>query len=443
MGPEIMEKVLMKLPEPIIEIITALKDQGCEVYLVGGCVRDILMDRSPHDYDLVTSAPVKQIVSMFPHTAELGARYGTVAVISRDWVVEVSTYKSQYHSSLPGLSGIEADLFWRDFTINAMAMDETGRVVDPFGGLRDLEGKIISAPANQAPQRFRDDPLRMLRAIRFSSTLGFSLHPVVMDAITTLAPLLSRTAVERIRGEIDQILVSERPAHGMSLLTQTGLLPYSVPELIPLLDFKPVSPRRQGTAWQHTMSVLDIAPARLNVRLAALLHDIGKPSTYSIDSKGREHYYGHHLAGSLISEQILHRLKYDHKTIQNVSMLVAEHMSRFPKVRNGTLKQLVRRVGKENLDDLMELQRADIEGSAPPFDMSFLESMQDELQKILVTQPPLYITDLAVDGSDLIALGFQPGPDIGRVLNFLLDIVLDQPEKNQPGILLAIARTQL
>lgn len=433
----------MNLPTPIIEIMTVLKGHDYEAYLVGGCVRDILLDRIPNDYDVVTSAPVEQIMSMFPHTVNVGAHYGTIAVIIGEWVVEVSTYKSKYHSSLPGLSGIEADLFWRDFTINAMAMDDSGRVVDPFGGQRDLEGKVISAPANQAPQRFRDDPLRMLRAIRFSSTLGFFLHPVVMDAIMTLAPLMPRVAVERIRGELEQILMSKRPAHGIDLLAKTDLLTYTLPELIPLLNFEPVSPRYRGTAWQHTLAVLDMTPARLNIRWAALLHDIGKPSTFSMDSEGSGHYYGHHLEGSSLTRKILKRLKYDHKTINNTSMLVEEHMSRFPRLRNGSLKQLVARVGEENLDDLMDLQRADIMGSAPPFDMSLLESMQAELQQILACHPPLNVKDLAVNGDDLIALGFEQGPDIGRVLDILLDTVLDQPEKNQPEILLAVAQELL
>ncbi len=433
----------MHLPTPIIEIMTVLKSHHYEAYLVGGCVRDILLDRIPNDYDVVTSAPVEQIMSMFPHTVNVGAHYGTIAVIIGEWVVEVSTYKSKYHSSLPGLSGIEADLFWRDFTINAMAMDDSGRVVDPFGGQRDLEGKVISAPANQAPQRFRDDPLRMLRAIRFSSTLGFFLHPVVMDAIMTLAPLMPRVAVERIRGELEQILMSKRPAHGIDLLAKTDLLTYTLPELIPLLNFEPVSPRYRGTAWQHTLAVLDMTPARLNIRWAALLHDIGKPSTFSMDSEGSGHYYGHHLEGSSLTRKILKRLKYDHKTINNTSMLVEEHMSRFPRLRNGSLKQLVARVGEENLDDLMDLQRADIMGSAPPFDMSLLESMQAELQQILACHPPLNVKDLAVNGDDLIALGFEQGPDIGRVLDILLDTVLDQPEKNQPEILLAVAQELL
>ncbi len=433
----------MQLPEYVAEIMAVLKSRGCDAYLVGGCVRDLLLGRKPSDYDVVTEASPEVIRSLFPRTVALGARYGTIVVITPGGVVEVSTWKSRYHSPLPGLTGIEADLFWRDFTINAMAMDENGAIFDPFGGLQDLKGRIIASPAHQAAQRFRHDPLRMVRAIRLGCTLDFTLHPRVTDAIVDEAPLLSRVAVERIRGELDHILLSERPAQGIRALATTGLLAYILPELMPLLDFDQKSPRHDRDGFEHTMAVLAACPPRLTVRLAALLHDVGKPACFTVDHDGRGHFYNHHIEGSRVASAILQRLKYDRRTAAVVTRLVYDHMSRFPHVREGSLKKLISRVGEENLDDLFDLQRADILGSAAPFDTSGLDTMQKEIGRILALRPPLHICDLAIDGNDLIALGYEPGPRIGRVLEALLDEVLEQPEMNQAGTLLEKAKAWL
>ncbi|MEQ8200297.1 MAG: HD domain-containing protein [Syntrophomonadaceae bacterium] len=430
----------MQLPDYVAGILAVLKGQGYQAYLVGGCVRDLLLDREPSDYDVVTSAPPAAISTLFPRTVPLGARYGTIAVITAGGVVEVSTWKSRYHSSLPGLTGIEADLFWRDFTINAMAMDDSGAVIDPFGGLRDLEGKTIACPAHQAAQRFRDDPLRMVRAIRLSCNLGFTLHPTVTDAIIAEAPLLPRVAVERIRSELDLILLAKLPAQGVRALAATGLLTYILPELIPLLDFDQKSPRHDKDLFEHTLAVLEIVPPRLTLRLAALLHDVGKPVCFTMGPEGRGHFYNHHLEGSRMAAVILQRLKYDHQTITVVVQLIYGHMSRFPKVRRESLKKLIGRVGEENLSDLFALQRADILGSAPPFDTSLLDAMEKEVGDILAVRPPLYRKDLAVDGHDLITLGFEPGPGIGQMLERLLEVVLERPEMNQAQILLEKAR---
>lgn len=433
----------MQLPEYVAGVMAVLKSHGCNAYLVGGCVRDLLLGREPSDYDVVTEASPEVIRSLFPRTVALGARYGTIGVITSGGAVEVSTWKSRCHSPLPGLTGIEADLFWRDFTINAMAMDESGAVIDPFGGIRDLKGRIIASPANQAAQRFRDDPLRMVRAIRLSCTLDFTLHPKVTDAITAEAPLLPRVAVERIRCELDKILISERPAPGLRALAATGLLTYILPEMIPLLDFDQNSPRHDQDVFEHTMAVLAAAPPRLTVRLAALLHDVGKPACFTVDQDGRAHFYNHHIEGSRLAFAILQRLKYDHRTTAVVIRLIYDHMSRFPQVREGSLKKLISRVGEENLDDLFALQRADILGSAAPFDISRLDAMQKEIGHIRALRPPLHIRDLAIDGNDLIALGFEPGPRIGQVLESLLDVVLEEPEMNQAGTLLEKAKACL
>ena len=433
----------MRLPDHVAEIMAVLKSQGYESYLVGGCVRDLLLDRKPMDYDVVTSAPFEVICSVFPRTVPLGARYGTLAVVTAAGPVEVSTCKGPFHSSLPGLTGIEADLFWRDFTINAMAMDADGEIIDPFGGMRDLKGRIVAAPGNQAAQRFRDDPLRMVRAIRLGCTLDFTLHPAVNDAIRAVAPLLPRVAAERIRSELELILLAERPDQGVKALATAGLLTYILPEMMPMLGFDQKNPRHDKDLFEHTMAVLAAAPPRLTVRLAALLHDVGKPICFTVDGNGRGHFYNHHIEGSRMATLILQRLRYDHHTIEVVTRLIYDHMSRFPQVRRESLKKLISRVGEENLDDLFDLQRADILGSATPFDTSLLDAMEEEVANILAIQPPLYRKDLAIDGNDLVALGWEPGPRIAQVLEHLLEVVLERPEMNQAGLLLEEAQTYL
>ncbi|MDD4775090.1 MAG: HD domain-containing protein [Syntrophomonas sp.] len=431
--------MLMQLPGYVAGILTTLESHGHAAFLVGGCVRDLLLGRPPSDYDVVTSASTDAIRAIFPHTVPIGARYGTVAVITGHQTVEVTTGKDRFHSSLPGLTGIEADLFWRDFTINAMAMDAAGRLIDPFGGRRDLEGRVIASPGNQAAQRMRDDPLRMVRAIRLSCSLHFTLHPAVFDAIIAGAPLLPRVAAERLRGELDQILLSAHPARGMRLLADTGLLAYIIPELVPMIDFDQKSPHHDKDLFEHTLAVLEASPPRLTVRLAALLHDVGKPACFTQDQEGRGHFYEHHSEGSRMAAAILQRLKYDLPTVETVARLVAEHMSRFAQMHQESLKRLIKRVGEDNLEDLFDLQQADIRGSAPPFDGSALAAMKDGISQIIATRPPMYIKDLAIDGDDLIALGIQQGPGIGQILHQLLELVLQEPDMNQAEILLAKA----
>jgi len=273
--------------------------------------------------------------------------------------------------------------------------------------------------------------------------LGFSLHPNTYEAIIKKSSLLPRVAPERIREELNRILVSHHPCRGIRLLLETGLLQHVMPEAMPMVGFNQRNKRHNKDVFEHTMAVLEAVPPRLNVRLAALLHDIGKPLTFSIDENGIGHFYSHHIKGRRMAEDIMRRLKYDNKTIADVSVLVAEHMSRFPKVRNASLKKLVNRVGEHNLGDLFDLQRADILGSAPPFDFSELDAVRDGLDRIHHEKPPMTQKDLAINGHDLIKIGFQPGPQMGRVFDLLLDAVLEDPDKNNHTALVSIAKIHL
>lgn len=433
----------MRLPTYVIKVIDIIKEKGKEAFLVGGCVRDSLMGYEAADYDLTTSATIHELLSWFEKTVPVGEKHGTIAVIIDGNTVEVSTFRGCLHPSQEGLFALEEDLFLRDFTINAIAADVNGVLYDPFGGYADIRKQLIRSPQNKAEERFREDPLRMMRAVRFSCTLGFNLHASTFNGILKYHTLIRNVSAERIREEFNKIILSKKPSHGIRLLLQTGLLEEILPEAMSMVNFNQHSIRHDKDVFEHTMAVLEGVPARLKVRLAAFFHDIAKPSTFTIDEAGAGHFYDHHIVGRKITEKVLKRMRYDNHTVQDVSVLVAEHMSRFPRVRNSSLKMLFNRLGEHNLIDLFDLQRADIMGAAPPFDFSLLDMMQEEIEQILNENPPIRVKDLAVNGHDLKAIGVEPGPEMGKILNFLLSIVLDDPAKNKRYILLDIARDYL
>jgi len=324
-----------------------------------------------------------------------------------------------------------------------MAMNVSGRIYDPWGGQTDLKNRVLSATGNQAQERFSEDPLRMMRAIRFCTAYGLDIIPATYEMILKYHHLLNKVSGERVREELNRILLSNQPALGIRMLLESGLMHYIIPELEAMVGFDQRTFRHNRDLLEHSLAVLEGVPPRLNVRLAALLHDIGKPACFTIDEDGKGHFYGHHLEGMTVCREILQRLRYDKQTSENVSLLVGEHMSRFSRLRNASIKKLIMRVWKHNLQDLLDLQRADIIGSAPPYDFSELEIMEAEIKRILMEMQPLEIKDLAVNGSDLIAMGFVPGPALGEALQGLLEIVLEDPGKNQKDMLLEIARHTL
>lgn len=425
----------MILPPNVRKVIDILNDHNREAFAVGGCVRDLLMEKPPTDYDVATSALPQEIMAIFPKTVPVGIGHGTVMVMMDGAPVEVSTFKG----IIEGQPDIYEDLRRRDFTINAIAMDENGVIHDPFGGRKDLKEQIVRSPLNQSMERFQEDPLRMLRAIRFAVGLDFSLHPTVTEAILDLHDLLAKVSVERIRDEFNRILLSDHPSRGMELLLANDLLVHVLPEAMPMVNFDQHNKNHDKDVFQHALAVLEASPPRLKVRLAALFHDIGKPATFTQDADGVGHFYGHHLKGQEMTRSSLERLKYDNKTIEDVTTLVGAHMTRFARLRDANLKKLISQVGKDNLTDLYDLQKADILGSAPPFDFSSLDKMQTEIEQTLSENLPLTIHDLAINGQDLIEIGISPGPAMGKLLQHLLEVVLEDPQKNDRTTLLQLS----
>ncbi|MGE5397739.1 MAG: CCA tRNA nucleotidyltransferase [Chitinophagales bacterium] len=411
-----------------------LNARAHEAYVVGGAVRDLIMDVQPVDYDITTSADAGEIAACFSRSFTRGDQHQTIAVSTDNGVVEVSPFRGD-----PG-SGLNGDLDRRDFTINALAMDQDGKIYDPLGGNEDIANALVRLTGEE---RLKEDPLRLMRAIRFCSTLGFQMEPETEKLIIKNNSLIQKTAIERVREELNRILVSADPARGFRMLATSGLLPHIVPEVAAMVGFDQCNPRHDKDVFEHSLAVMEKTPARLKVRLAGLLHDVAKPNCYSVDEKGTGHFYGHHTVGENIARAILNRLKYDRDTVQDVSRLVGAHMSRFASLRTVGLKKLITHLGEHNLTDLYDLQWADIVGSAPPADFTTLEDMQNQIDHILKQKPPIRIENLAISGRDLISLGFSPGPSLGKALDYLLEAVLVDPELNRPEILLDLARRYL
>ncbi len=427
------------VPSYITNILYILKQNKHHACVVGGAVRDMIMGREPHDYDVVTSAEVEEILQFFGKSLPIGEKHGTAVVLMDGKQVEITRCKSCSGQKYYWPAWLKEDLYHRDFTINAIAVAEDGSLFDPFGGLDDIENRTIRSPQDQSGERFREDPLRMLRAVRLCTVLNFQASPVILEAISEYGSLLTDVSRERIRDELVKIILSDRPGQGVMMLLETGLMQYIMPEILPLVAFEQHNPHHLEDVFSHSLKVLGNVPARLSVRLAALFHDIAKPETFSRDENGIGHFYQHDSIGSQVTRVILERLKFDRLTVERVAVLIQEHMSRFAGPSRAAVKRLINRVGRENIEELFCLQKADILGGAPPFELSGIEETEAIAWQILSGQEPLTVKDLAINGYDLIQMGFTPGPDIGYILRGLLEMVIREPEKNLKEILLGLA----
>ena len=437
------------IPPYIKEINIKLKAEGFEAYLVGGCVRDIMMAKIPHDYDITTDARPEDILRIFPE-AKYKNEFGTVILPIKDEqgelidVIEITTYRSEqgYSNSrhpdeVTFETDIEKDLERRDFTVNAIAVNlETGEIKDLFGGVKDIKKKIIRA-VGEPSDRFKEDALRMLRAIRFSSQLDFTLEPKTLRAISKLAGSLKFISKERVRDELIKILSSEKPSEGILLLQETKLLQYIFPELEEGVGMKQ-DRHHIYHVFNHNLLSLKYCPNKeWQVRLAALLHDVGKPRSRKL-IKGIITFYNHEYISAKITEKIMTRLKFSNEDKERIINLVKNHMFYYNvgEVSAASVRRLVAKVGKENLRDLIDLRVADRLGSGTPKAMPYkLRHLQYMLEK--VQNDPVSVKMLKIDGEKLMSfLKLDPGPKIGALLDVLLSEVIDNPEKNQEEDLL-------
>jgi len=445
----------MNIPIHIKDIVKALQGSGYEAYIVGGCVRDILMDKTPKDWDITTNALPEEILKVFPN-AKYENEFGTVLLPIRaeavageikgklEDVVEITTYRSEqgysdrrHPDKVRFEKELDKDLERRDFTINALALNPfaTDQMIDLFGGEKDIKKKIIRA-VGEPSDRFKEDALRMMRAVRFSAQLGFELEPKTQRGMTKLAGSLKFISAERIRDELIKILASDRPAEGIMLLQDCKLLQYILPELEQGVGVKQ-DRHHTTTVFVHNIASLKYCPSKeWPVRLAALFHDVAKPKTRKV-IKGIATFYNHEYLGAKMVEKIMNRLKFSTEDKTRVVNLVKNHMFYYNvgEVTAASVRRLIVKVGRDNLKDLISLRVADRLGSGTPKAMPYkLRHLQYMLEK--VQNDPVSVKMLKINGDDLMSLlNIPPGPKIGAILDVLLGEVLEDPELNTAAVL--------
>lgn len=431
------------IPDKVNRIIHALAAAGHEAYAVGGCVRDAILGREPADWDITTSASPVEVKALFPRTIDTGIQHGTVTVMLGGEGFEVTTYRvdgeyedCRHPKEVQFTKSLLEDLKRRDFTINAMAYNEAAGLIDEFDGIGDLERGIIRC-VGLAKDRFTEDALRMLRAVRFSAQLGFTLEESTRDAIGELCGNLRKVSAERIQVELVKLLVSPHPEK-IRDVWETGMSQVILPEFDACMACAQNNPHHIYSVGEHTIHALCEVPADKVLRLTMLLHDIGKPAVKTTDERGIDHFHGHPAVSQELAGMILKRLKFDNETIRQVGKLVYYH-DYHPPLEPAKVRRAVNRIGFDLFPMYLKVQQGDILAQNPDMQAGKLENLT-ELQRIyeqiLKEQNCVTLKQLAVTGRDLMGAGIPAGPGLGRVLNSLLEIVLEDPEKNRKEWLL-------
>lgn len=434
------------IPEKPVSICRTLDAAGFDAWLVGGAVRDLLMGREPHDWDVATNARPGQVVPLFARVIETGLKHGTVTVLLGGEHFEVTTYRTDGAYSdgrrpdgVVFIDRIEQDLERRDFTVNAIAYDPLrDYLLDPFGGASDIRAGVILA-VGVAVDRFNEDSLRALRAIRFAATLRFRIDPATMTAIHACE---LRVAPERVQAELVKGLLAGEPDRFLHLLLQSGLLAKTLPEMLPMVGCAQ-NKYHAYDVWEHTLRVVAATPADVHLRLAATLHDVAKPAVKGAHpSTGETTFYDHENAGAEMADAIMARLKFSNDDRARVTHLIHHHL--VPQLQSpSSIRRWVRKVGRENVADIFALARADAIGKGQArqvgTSVEYLEKLQERITAMEAEEPTVTATtQLAITGDDVMtALGISPGPDVGRVLKVLLELVTDDPAMNEREALMA------
>ena len=422
----------MNIPEGAHAILNTFRQAGFEAYVVGGCVRDTLLGRTPGDWDICTSALPEETKGLFPKTVDTGIKHGTVTVLMEGESYEVTTFRQdgayldcRKPETVTFVRSLREDLRRRDFTVNAMAMDGEGKIYDPFGGREDLKKGLLRA-VGDGEQRFREDALRILRGLRFSAQLGFSIEEETARAMENTRHLLKKISGERVYQELCKLLMG---AYAVPVLREyPHILGEVLPEILPAVGFCQHSPYHHKDVWEHTLLTLAAAPPDLFVRWSMLLHDLGKPGTFSLDQQGQGHFYGHGEKSEELARDIFHRLHTDNVTRDTVCRLVKAHGDMLPESRKSA-RRWVGKFGEENLRRLLTVKRCDIMGLHPEKRepaLAELTAAEGLLNALLREETCFSLKDLAVSGKDLLALGVKPGPEVGRLLNLMLEGVLEE-----------------
>ena len=442
-----MNVIRIDMPTCVREIINTLEDAGFEAFAVGGCVRDAVLGRVPADWDITTSAMPEEVKGLFSRTIDTGIQHGTVTVMKDHVGYEVTTYRidgeyedARHPKEVSFTSNLVEDLKRRDFTINAMAYNDRAGLVDEFDGIKDLENKVIRCVGNPK-DRFGEDALRMLRAVRFSAQLGFSIDEDTKEAITELAQNLEKISAERIQVELVKLLTSDHPDY-LKVAYETGITGVILPEFDAIMKCEQKDALHEETVGEHTLkSLLKVENDKV-LRLTMLFHDFGKPLTFSKTEEGVTRFFGHPDVSSDLSREIMRRLKFDNDTTEKVKKLTAIH-DIFVKNAPNRVRRCMSKVTKELFPYFLAVRRANIlawKEEAHQKALEDLQELENLYKEILERGECVCIKELAVDGKDLMTAGVKQGKQIGDILSDLLETVLEEPEKNEKEILLAYVK---
>ena len=433
------------IPREVCAVLQTLERAGHEAYIVGGCVRDILMGKPPHDWDVTTSALPEETMALFDHFAiPTGLRHGTVTVRSGETACEVTTFRTdgdypdhRHPAAVTFTRSLREDLQRRDLTVNAMAMDVHGTLHDPFGGQADIRRRVLRC-VGEPERRFQEDALRILRTLRFSATLGFAIEADTHRSLRERRDDLRYVAAERVREELTKLLCGAEVLR--VLLEDPQVLGVVLPEILPCVGFDQHNRHHCYDVWGHTAHAVAVAPSDPVLRWAMLLHDLGKPSCFTLDEQGVGHFHGHHRPGAEMAEAICRRLRFDKATAQRICTLVRYHDRPIP-LTERAIRRAMNQLGVEGLRQLCAVKRADNLAQHPDYrgrqrEINEGEAIMDEL---LRKDACFSLKQLAVNGWDMAALGLE-GPAIGQMLQTLLEAVMDGAADNDRDTLLALAK---
>ena len=440
----------ISLPRFVETAINRLNAAGYEAYIVGGCVRDTLLGRMPTDWDITTSALPEEIMRVFAEyrTIPTGLQHGTVTVLIGETPLEITTYRidgaytdNRHPDSVQFTRNLRDDLARRDFTINAIAYHPTSGIVDHFSGLADLSNRRIVC-VGDPEKRFAEDALRILRALRFSAQLGFPIEKMTAKAIHRLAPLLRNIAAERVQTELVKLLCGEHARD--TLLSFSDVICVILPEIAPMLGLEQVNPYHYLNVYEHTVETIAAIAPKPHLRLTMLLHDAGKPSCYTKDENGIDHFRGHPPISAAIAEQTLSRLRFDRQTIDTVKTLVMHHDDTITE-NDRTIKRLLNRLGADSAHDLIAVQKADVIGQNPEKRdrLDQLNAIDARIDALVQSNACFSLSDLAIKGDDLLQLGYHAGRPLGDTLHTLLEMVMDDELPNERAALLDKAKVLL
>ena len=433
------------IPQEVCAVLQTLERAGYEAYAVGGCVRDILMGKAPHDWDVTTSALPEETMALFDHFAiPTGLQHGTVTVRSGGVSCEVTTFRTdgdypdhRHPAAVTFTRSLREDLARRDLTVNAMAMDMRGTLHDPFDGQADIRRRVLRC-VGQPERRFQEDALRILRTLRFSATLGFAIEEDTHQALRAQCGDLRYVAAERVREELTKLLCGADVLR--VLLDDPQVLGVVLPEILPCVGFDQHNRHHCYDVWGHTAHAVAAAPPDPVLRWAMLLHDLGKPQCFTMDEQGVGHFHGHHRPSAEMAEAVCRRLRFDKATAQRICMLVRYHDRPIP-LTEKAIRRAMNQLGVEGLRQLCAVKRADNLAQHPDYRSRQQEIDAGEaiMDALLEKDACFSLKQLAVNGRDMAALGLE-GPAIGQALQTLLETVMDGKTENDRAALLALAK---